>query len=64
MRTAGIRQQDIVLADVRGTIFYAKVHDVGPQKVEVTQLDKSNMSVPYRILTARQIKAHYSKRKG
>lgn len=64
MRLSGIRPQDIVLADVRGTVFYAQVHDVGPQVLEVTNLDKSPLRVPYRIVKARQVKAHYAKRKG
>lgn len=66
MRTAGIRPDDIVLADVRGTKFYARVKELPDQaqKVLVGELDFSARPVPYRIVTARQIKAHYSKRKG
>lgn len=64
MRLSGIRHGDIVLCDVRGQTFYAQVHDKGPQALELTELDHSRLNVPYRIVKARQVKRHYSKRKG
>lgn len=67
MKTAGIRPDDIVRCDVRGQRFYAKVNR-RTDAVDRTKgfwLDSldGGRPLPYRLVTARQIIEHYSKRK-
>lgn len=69
MNTAGIKTGDIVRCDVRGIQFYAHIelHDIRAERMggfRVDPLKGSTKSLPTRVVTARQIKEHYSKRKG
>jgi hypothetical protein len=60
MTLGSIRENDIILCDVRGQRFYGTVSAVGKRGVEVSTLCQSRL----RIVTARQVIGHYRRSKS
>lgn len=57
MQLSGIRSEDIVRVDVRGTVFHGEVQANRDGKLEIVPLQRGHG--PVRLVTARQVTAHF-----